>query len=89
MITEQNLPIHELIGLKARVASSLSLPYIGLCGTVVDETKNTIVLMCKGMEKRVPKKGCTFQFTLPGRKKVLLKGAKIAYRPYDRPKKVR
>jgi ribonuclease P protein subunit POP4 len=89
MITPENLPIHELCGLRARVVSSLSLPHKGLSGIVVDETKNTIVLSVKGAEKVVPKRGCTFRFTLPGGGKALLEGDKIAFRPYDRPKKVR
>lgn len=90
MITPENLPIHELIGLRVRVVHSLSLPHKGLSGIVADETKNTLVLAGKGgREMVVPKKGCTFRFYLPGKKSVLLDGAKIAFRAYDRPKKVR
>ncbi|HIH19126.1 TPA: hypothetical protein HA225_04045 [Candidatus Micrarchaeota archaeon] len=36
MITPQNLRIHELIGLEVRVARSLSVPYEGIEGRVVD-----------------------------------------------------
>lgn len=89
MITAENLPVHELIGLKVRVAKSLSLPFAGIKGTVVDETKNTLVIGAGGKEKTVPKKGCVFQFTLPGGEKALLDGGRIAYRPYDRPKKMK
>ncbi len=90
MITPQNLRVHELIGLRAKVEQSLSLPYEGISGTVVDETKNTLVLSGrKGEEKRVPKKGCVFSFVLPDGKNVRLDGGKIAFRPYDRPKKIR
>lgn len=89
MITPENLPAHELIGLCVRVARSLSLPYAGISGMVVDETKNTLVVRKRGEEKTVPKKGCVFQFTLPDGRKALLDGGKIAYRPYDRPKKVK
>jgi len=90
MITAQNLLLHELIGLHVKVAESRSLPHKGLCGLVVDETKNTLVLCKKsGEEKAVPKKGCTFLFTLPSKEKVRLEGDKIAFRPYDRPKKLR
>jgi len=88
-ITPENLAVHELIGLKARVAESLSLPHRGISGMVVDETKNTLVLRTKTGEKAVPKKGCVFAFVLPGGKKAMLSGGKIAFRPYDRPKKVR
>ena len=90
LITPQNLRIHELIGLRAKVAQALSLPYEGISGTVVDETKNTLVISGKnGGEKRVPKRGCVFEFTLPDGKKAELDGNRIAFRPYDRPKKLR
>ena len=89
-ITPENLRIHELIGLRASVAKSRSLPHKGLRGMVVDETKNTIVLRGKdGVERAVPKKGSTFRFTLPGGKKADVDGSAIAFRPYDRPKKVK
>jgi ribonuclease P protein subunit POP4 len=88
MITAQNLALHELIGLRARVAQSRSLPHKGLCGLVVDETKNTIVLRTANGDKAVPKKGCAFVFTLPGGKRARLEGDAIAHRPHDRPKKV-
>ncbi|MCX6769778.1 MAG: ribonuclease P protein component 1 [Candidatus Micrarchaeota archaeon] len=89
MITPENLPIHELIGLKVRVANSLSTPHIGISGTVVDETKNTLVISDGKKERVVPKNGSTFQFSLPGGKRAELDGSKIAFRPYDRPKKLR
>ena len=90
MITPQNLRMHELIGLRARVKTSLSLPHERLAGTVVDETKNTLVLRTgKGTEKVIPKKGCVFSFRLPGGKMADLAGDRIVYRPYDRPKKLK
>ena len=90
MITPENLKVHELIGLRASVAKTSSLPRKGLAGMVVDETKNTIVLLGKdGRERAVPKKGSVFRFTLPGGKKAEVDGSAIAFRPYDRPKKVK
>lgn len=90
MITPQNLRLHELIGLEVRVAQSLSLPYEGISGKVVDETKNTLVVAGNdGVERRVPKKGCVFEFALPGGEKAALDGDSIAFRPYDRPKKLK
>ena len=89
MITPQNLMLHELIGLRARVAESSSLPHKGLSGVVVDETKNTLVIRKGKDEKIVPKKGRVFLFTLPGGEKARLEGGRIAFRPYDRPKKLR
>ncbi len=90
MITPQNLRIHELIGLRAKVQTALSLPHERLEGTVVDETKNTVVLRTKdGADKTVPKKGCVFRFRLPDGKTADLAGDKIVFRPYDRPKKLK
>ena len=90
VITAQNLRIHELIGLRAKVQTALSLPHQGLEGLVVDETKNTLVLRTKdGTEKTIPKKGCIFRFRLPGGKTADLDGGKIVFRPYDRPKKLK
>jgi len=90
MITPENLRVHEFIGLKATVKKSASAPHKGLSGLVVDETKNTIVLRGKsGVEKTVPKKGTIFRFILPGGKKADLDGSAVAFRPYDRPKKVK
>lgn len=90
MIDAQNLALHELIGLCVRVASGSSPTHRGIRGLVVDETKNTLVVRTKsGEEKVVPKKGQAFEFSLPGGKKARLDGGKIAFRPYDRPKKVK
>lgn len=89
-ITPQNLRVHELIGLSAIVKRSLSMPRKGLNGLVVDETKNTLVLREKGgKELVVPKKGSIFLFTLPGGEKAELDGGEIAFRPFDRPKKLK
>ena len=90
MITPQNIRIHELIGLRAKVLQSLSLPYQGISGAVADETKNTLVLCGRGgKEWRVPKRGCLFAFALPSGGWVKVDGSKIAHRPYDRPKKLK
>ena len=88
-LTPENLAVHELIGLRVRVAESLSLPHRGISGVVVDETKNSLVLRTGRGERTVPKKGCVFSFSLPGGRKALLDGGRIAFRPYDRPKKVK
>ena len=89
MITAENLRLHELIGLNAKVAESSSLPHKGLSGLVIDETKNTLVIRVGLEEKIVPKKGRIFLFTLPSKKKARLEGDDIVFRPYDRPKKLR
>ncbi|MCX8175080.1 MAG: ribonuclease P protein subunit [Candidatus Micrarchaeota archaeon] len=89
-ITAENLRWHEFIGLRASVARSASQAHRGISGTVVDETKNTLVIRGKdGKDRRVPKRGSVFAFVLPDGKKAVLEGAQVAFRPYDRPKKVK
>ncbi len=79
---------HELIGRGVRVLLSPSRGLAGVAGTVVDETKNTLVVQCANGEKIVPKAGCMFEFDFGG-KRVRIAGDGILFRPEDRPKKVK
>ncbi len=88
MRTPENLHLHELIGLMAKVERSSCRKWLGLSGKVVDETKNLIVLECAGgKEQKVPKASCVFIFTLEDKRKVRLEGKRIAFRPEERTKK--
>jgi len=82
------IELHELIGLKVKVAKAASQGLIGLAGTVVDETRNTLVVETPSGEKIVPKAGCTFEFQFRGKKETV-QGSRICFRPEDRPKKVK
>ncbi|MFN6992154.1 MAG: ribonuclease P protein component 1 [Fervidobacterium sp.] len=89
-ITPQNLVRHELIGLKVKIASSTNPSLIGLEGTVIDETYNTIKIETNGKDKKekiVPKQGTIFIFHLPNGKKVEVDGKVLISRPEDRIKK--
>ena len=89
MISEKNILIHELIGLNARVAKAPSANLIGLCGMVVDETRNTLLFEEKsGREVRVPKASATFAFTLPSGSEVPVNGSGILFNPVERLKKL-
>ena len=44
MISSNNIFYHELIGLELKVVDSSNLSLIGLCGTVIDETKKTLLI---------------------------------------------
>ena len=59
-----------------------------LSGVVVDETKNTFTIESAGTVKRVPKRGCEFEFTYNG-EQITIRGSEIQHRPEDRIKKVR
>ena len=92
MITENNLLIHEMIGLRLEVLQSPDRKKQKMSGVVIDETKNTFVVRIAGDEKKVkeivvPKNGCVFRFEVNG-KKVDVDGNLIAIDPVERPKKL-
>lgn len=79
---------HELIGLLVTVRSAHA-EWNGLEGTVVDETKHTILVeRSNGREAVVPKPGNRFVFHV-GNERFALDGDSITFRPEDRTKKVR
>lgn len=96
MITKKNLLYSAFIGLAVELINSSQRSIIGLKGTIVDETKNLIVIESAGIgaepgpgkEIRVPKAGATFRFTLESGETADVDGKKIAFRPHERPKKV-
>jgi ribonuclease P protein subunit POP4 len=78
---------HELIGLEVEVMSSTCSTLEGFRGTVVDETKNTLVIEVKDVEKRIPKRGTQFRFHTDG--VVDIDGTRLLHRPEDRTKRAR
>ena len=95
MITRKNLLYSTFIGLPVEIVNSSQRRLIGLKGTVVDETKNLIVIekegkdeSTKAKEVKVPKVTSTFRFTAESGEKVDIDGRDIAFRPHERPKKV-
>lgn len=87
VLTPQNLIRHELIGLELTVIGSMNLCSIGLCGRVIDETRNTIVISQGRSRKVIPKATACFRFTLPSGVKVDVDGVKILGQPENRVKK--
>ena len=83
-ITKRNLLRHELIGLKARVENSSDLTLLGIHGTVIDETRDMLVIEQAGGTKSVLKASSKFMFTLPGGEEVEVEGAKLVGRPEER-----
>ena len=47
MISSKNIFYHELIGLELKVVDSSNPSLIGLQGTVIDETKKTLLIEVK------------------------------------------
>jgi len=82
----------ELIGLPCEVAEARDAGYVGLQGTVIDETLRTLTLRLGPPGARrvqVPKVGCLFRLLPPAGAPVEVLGAAIEFRPEDRTKKVK
>ncbi len=86
MITPYNLVKHELIGLKCKIVDSKNRNLIGIEGTVVDETKNMIIIETKKGVVKVPKDVVTLHFYLE-EAVVEVDGKVLVARPEDRIKK--
>ena len=84
-----NLLQHELIGLRINVEESSNSTLRGFGGTVIDETRNMLVMENEQKnEKKIPKAGNVFIFELNGGVQVRVKGDRLVSRPEDRIKKV-
>ena len=79
---------HELIGLKAKVVQSSNPSYLGICGTVIDETQKTFKILHKEEEKVIVKQASVLHFTLADGSLVEIDGKILFGRPEDRVKKV-
>ncbi len=97
MINSKNLLFSTFIGLEVEIINSSQRNLIGVNGTIVNETKNLIVIEkkvagdkpdSKTKEVKIPKVSSVFRFTLDNKEKVDVSGDKIAFRPHERPKKV-
>ena len=88
MITGKNLLYSTFIGLEVEIINCSQRSLIGCKGTVVDETKNLLVLESGGREIKVPKVSATFRFTAESKEKMDVRGEDITFRPHERPKKV-
>ncbi|HUC38986.1 MAG TPA: ribonuclease P protein component 1 [Candidatus Acidoferrum sp.] len=79
----KNIVLHELIGLRVEVIKSQDRSRKGIRGSVVDETKNTLVVETSSGKKIVPKLASTFKFVY-GKGKFTVEGREINFRPYER-----
>ena len=83
-ITPQNILRHELIGLYVRVSRSKDPTIRGVRGTVVDESKNMLILSGKRKKLRIPKHVATFRFKLQNGTLVDVDGVRLVARPESR-----
>ena len=79
----RNIVLHELIGLDVVVTRSADPSRYGIKGRVINETKNTLVIRTVGGVKTVPKLSSTFKF-LFGKKRFIVCGEEINFRPHER-----
>ncbi len=87
--TPKNLIYHELIGLEVQVLHHLSENYVGLKGIVIDETKNSLLILTSKGDKRILKKGGKFLFKLSDKVYALINGEDILARPEERVKMIK
>ena len=77
---------HEFIGLNAEVVESLNPSYVGIKGKVLNETRNTLVIL-HNKKTKIIKNVAVFHFTMPDGTIVEINGKVIVGRPENRIKK--
>ena len=77
---------YELIGIEAEVVDARNEANIGIKGTVVDETKNTLVIETEKGKKRVIKQNAVFEFKF-GKQRIRIDGKLLIGRPEERLKR--
>jgi len=75
------------VGLNVKVAKSSNPEYMGIKGKIIDETRNTLVILHENREKTILKDVAVFRFTLPDGTVVEIDGKAIVGRPENRVKK--
>jgi ribonuclease P protein subunit POP4 len=77
----------EFIGRQAEIITNTPYGNVSVSGTVVDETRNTFVVLARGKRKSAIKESTVFRFELPDRAIVEIDGRLLVGRPEDRLKK--
>lgn len=78
---------HEFIGLEAKITKASNPSHIGISGTIVNETRNTFVILQDNKRKTIAKSQAVFHFTLPDSTIVEIDGQILVGRPEERLKK--
>jgi len=85
--SSSNYAVHEFIGMEVEVVSP-ALKQGKVCGRIIEETKNMLLLDSNGQAVYVQKNGAVMLFSDQGyRWEIKLED--VAYRPYERPKKIK
>ncbi len=83
MITQENLLVHELIGLDATVLKSNNKQIVGISGKIIDETKSMFSLDTKNGIKKIPKQNTEWKFTFD-KNESIINGNLLVKRPHER-----
>jgi len=78
---------HEFVGLDAEVVTSSNPSQTGISGKIIQETRNTLVILHSDLEKTVIKDIAVFHFVMPDGTVVEIDGKAIVGRPENRLKK--
>jgi ribonuclease P protein subunit POP4 len=83
MITSNNLPSHEMIGLRTEIVKSSNSQILGLNGVIINETKSMFVISTDSGIKNIPKDINTWKFSVNNEQKEI-EGASLTKRSYER-----
>lgn len=83
-ITPFNITKNEFIGLDLGISKSHNKQLVGIRGTIIDETRNTLVLRQRSKIIRIPKDIVHLNMSLPFNKTIEVDGRSIVARPEDR-----
>ncbi|AJM92631.1 ribonuclease P protein component 1 [Nitrosopumilus piranensis] len=83
MITADNITAHEFIGLNTQIVESTNPQVIGLNGTIENETKSMFTINTENGKKSIAKSTSNWKFSIENND-IIVKGSKIAKRPFDR-----
>jgi ribonuclease P protein subunit POP4 len=85
MISEENILVHEIIGLNTKVVESADKALIGLHGTVVFESKNMITIRTdEGKLRKIAKISITKLAVYIRGSACFISGSGLIARPEDR-----
>jgi ribonuclease P protein subunit POP4 len=77
----------EFIGLVAKIAKSSNSSLVKMKGKVIDETRNTFMILHDGKQKIIPKNTSVFHFTMQDGTVAAIDGKLLLGRPEDRVRK--
>lgn len=84
MISPQNVIRHELVGLDVLVAHASNPASVGICGRIIDETRNMLIIAAEQGVRRIQKRHSVFRLTLPDGRLVEVNGSLLVMAPEKR-----